>query len=475
MTNPVCSACIGDTYLSDKVKEAGFSQTCAYCKNAGTCWSLEGIADAVETAFKVHYSRTPTEQDEFASIRSYGDDGSYGWVRGGDQTIWAISEALECEEELAKDLQSLLEERHSDYSKDSFDVECEFDTEAHYERIMPSGVEWFERWSSFENSLKHETRFFSAEAQSLLEGIFQDIGSAKTLDNKPIIVDAGPNTNFTGFYRARVFFSEAELKKGMERPDRHLGPPPANLARAGRMNAHGISVFYGADSQESALAEVRPPVGSQTLIGRFNIVRPLRLLDLRALKDIDVVGSIFDPTYADKLAHSSFIETLSGRMSRPVMPTDEDFEYLPTQVVADYLASKTEPLIDGVLFPSAQTSSTSTNVVLFHKASRVAKLNITKGTKFDSTTEMQTSDGFETFYQVTELSFSNEKKQKEAPDYYGLDFSTESVGIVSDIRDPTLSVDAQSLTVRKLRSVKFDTQNFEVDRHKIEMPERTSF
>ena len=43
------------------------------------------------------------------------------------------------------------------------------------------------------------------------------------------------------------------------------------------MNAKGISTFYGATNEDIALAEVRPPVGSQVAIARFDIIRPLLL------------------------------------------------------------------------------------------------------------------------------------------------------------------------------------------------------
>ena len=103
---------------------------------------------------------------------------------------------------------------------------------------------------------------------------------------KPIIVDAGPGTDLKGLYRARTFQSDASLEKALERSSETLGSPPSELAMPGRMNAHGISVFYGANQQLVALAEVRPPVGAQVAIGRFEIVRPLRLLDLSALDGV---------------------------------------------------------------------------------------------------------------------------------------------------------------------------------------------
>ena len=46
----------------------------------------------------------------------------------------------------------------------------------------------------------------------------------------------------------------------------------------GRMNAAGISVFYGATDDETAIAGVRPPVGSWVATATFEVIRPLRLL-----------------------------------------------------------------------------------------------------------------------------------------------------------------------------------------------------
>lgn len=121
---------------------------------------------------------------------------------------------------------------------------------------------------------------------------------AGTDNSNPLIIAAGPETAHAAFFRARVFQNEKELLSALKKPDLELGPPPASASRAGRMNARGISVFYGATNIETAISEVHPPVGSQILIGRFDIIRPIRLLDLNALSTVRVSGSIFDPDYA---------------------------------------------------------------------------------------------------------------------------------------------------------------------------------
>ena len=178
-------------------------------------------------------------------------------------------------------------------------------------------------WRSFENSLKTEARFFSRTAANHLTSIFDGIGELQTREGRPLVVDAGPGTDLHTLYRARVFQSDDKLETALGRPDIHLGSPPAPLTPAGRINARGIPVFYGANTRKAAIAEVRPPVGSQVAVAKFEIIRKLRLLDLTALSDISVTASIVDFGFAGRMEDAVFLRSLSARLTRPVMPDDE--------------------------------------------------------------------------------------------------------------------------------------------------------
>ena len=105
------------------------------------------------------------------------------------------------------------------------------------------------------------------------------------------------------------------------------------------------------------------------MVGRFTLLRPLRLLDVEALKSVFIRGSIFDGAYIRKLEQAKFLGRLSDRITRPVMPSDEPSDYLVTQAIADYLAS--EVRLDGIVYPSAQAGGERKNVVLFNHAARV--------------------------------------------------------------------------------------------------------
>lgn len=86
----------------------------------------------------------------------------------------------------------------------------------------------------------------------------------------------------------------------------------------------------------------------------------------------------------------------------PVMPDDEPIENLMTQMIADYLASKPAPSLDGILFRSVQSPGEHRNVVLFHHASRVEPLEIPGGTKLSARQYDTTEDGDEPDYRVWE-------------------------------------------------------------------------
>jgi RES domain len=140
-------------------------------------------------------------------------------------------------------------------------------------------------------------------------------------------------------------------------PVKRLGPPPWRLARAGRMNAAGISVFYGALDADTCVAEARAPVGSYVVVGRFEIIRSIRVLDLDVLTKVVTRTGWFDPEFTTRSNRAAFVRNLVEEISRPIMPRDEEFEYLPTQAVSEYLASCVEPPLDGIIFHSAQTAN----------------------------------------------------------------------------------------------------------------------
>ena len=249
-------------------------------------------------------------------------------------------------------------------------------------------------------------------------------------------------------------------------PDVHIGTPPGKLSNAGRMNAKGISVFYGASKSQVALAEVRPPVGSKVVVARFDIVRPLRLLDLTALAHARDGGSIFDPTLKVRLERVAFLQSLGERMTRPVMPDDEAFDYLITQAIADFLGSENEPRLDGIIFASAQVKSGS-NVVLLHAASRVEAMPLPRGTRVSGNTASYGEDSSVPDYQVWEEVPASATREPVGFDDPMLADNWPTWELDEDAREPALRVDLGSTVVHHIEYVQVRSSPFSVHRRRL--------
>jgi hypothetical protein len=233
------------------------------------------------------------------------------------------------------------------------------------------------------------------------------------------------------------------------------------------MNAHGIAVFYGANHPMVALAEVRPPVGSRVVVARFDIIRPIRLLDLTALGGATIRRSVFDPTFGRKLARVFFLRHLSSRITIPVMPDDEALGYLITQAIADFLATGTSVTIDGIIFPSVQAAGEYKNVVLFHKAARVAEIELPKGTEVSTSCGHSTEDGWEIDFSVSErLPDAKPPAPADSDDF--ADIGSEVVPacrpLETDERAITLKVNLNAISVHIVKAVAFTTDDYEVRR-----------
>jgi len=140
----------------------------------------------------------------------------------------------------------------------------------------------------------------------------------------------------------------------LRKPSTELGPLPAARAKAGRMNRENQPVFYGAFAPATAIAEVRPWVGSFVTVGEFRATRPLRLLDLRRLGHSHE-GSIFAADFEKRINRLRFLRQFQSRIVRPVAPDAEAWAYRSTQAVAAYVA--TEVGFDGILYASVQVGA----------------------------------------------------------------------------------------------------------------------
>ena len=115
--------------------------------------------------------------------------------------------------------------------------------------------------------------------------------------------------------------------------------PKIGSASAGRANAQGIPVLYLAGDVNTAIAEVRPWIGSPVSLSQFKTVRKLKTLNLTR----GFENTFFPPFSAEKGFLSIDAETkedavwrdIDNAFSRPVSLDDNPTGYIPTQILSE--------------------------------------------------------------------------------------------------------------------------------------------
>ena len=434
----ICVECIGDEYLKKQIAEQGVPGDCYQCGESRPTVCIQWLADRIKEAFDNHYCYASPDPDGVPlDLLKEGL-----WERGGEPLVPLIAGMLRVDEDpIATSVQRILEDRYGDIGCAEIGEEDPWSEAALYSRNHPDSMEYEEAWADLERTLRTESRYFNTRAEQVLELVFDDVESLESPFGFTAIETGGPNRVFNSVFRGRVAWDEQKLKKVLANPERELRAPPKGKASAGRMNAPGISVFYGADSHETVLAELRPPVGSRVITSRFKFTRDLRFLRITGFKEMRVEGSDFDPSYLRRLKQLSFLLHLSAILTRPILPSDETSEYLITQAVAEFLSKR----FDGVIFSSAQADK-GFNTVLFGSAAEVtAAPPLAKGTKVEVETDIMTTDGLEPDYSVTEELPKGVATQSEL---------TESKTTAS------LRLERNTLKVHHVESVSYRTEDF---------------
>jgi hypothetical protein len=343
----LCHHCVADPFLAEAVKAEGERRLCVDCGRRRLALPLNEVAYRIDMAISENYQINKADEGV-----GYAD---------------LVSDVAGVSAEVGGRIQALLSaERAYDFGRNG--EENVF--EASYDEAPLDRRPQHSRWQDFKASVRAEARFFNRQAEQWLDEIFADIETHADWRGGLVVHTILPEEPAATFVRGRVAFDELELQAFVSQPERSLGPPPRGMASAGRMNAAGVSVFYGAEELETCRAEIRPPVGSHAVFAKFILLRPVRLLDFDVLATIAVTGSIFDPDYIRRCDRVAFLRTFGAEISQPVMPRDEAFGYLPTQIVADYIAQRLG--FDGLFYRSTQAGRAKRNVVLFNSAARVA-------------------------------------------------------------------------------------------------------
>jgi len=216
----------------------------------------------------------------------------------------------------------------------------------------PDHNKYKESWESFKEHVKFHGRFFN----------FSDDDSREAL--------LGPVTEFfpklegtlhkdTTLFRARIVSGvlpndEWELQDA-------LGPAPVRNASHSRMSPAGISYMYLSDDVDTCITEVRSLVGEEVWVASFELKKDLKILDFTKIPEVKI-PSIFDSNYDHNLRWASnFIDEFLRELSQPPTSHDDLLEYVPTQVLAEFVRSLE---YEGIKYTSSQNPA-GINYTLF--------------------------------------------------------------------------------------------------------------
>jgi hypothetical protein len=418
-----CTECFGDEGLKRRIIEIRPNYPREKCSFHPRFKGVPSdvVASIVGPIFEQHYH--------------HGEYNPYHDEFAGDQLEYAVGEFTESEsEEIADALAKELVKGDGYWPPDGEEpfydegygyVYHEYD-DRHHSFL----------WEKFCNSITHEKRFFNNKAQELLAEIFDGIQWQRDQSKNPPIYEITLQSDQAKIHRARIADSEESRKNIQKDIAKELGPPPERKRKAGRMNSAGIATFYGGFNLNTCIAELRPVVGSVIVGAEFRLTRPIYVLDTTKFVAPMKAGSPFYKKYASRLSQWRFMQTFMNEIAKPISPSDEHIDYIPTQAVAEFFlhndslkVGSEQIQVEAIIYKSAQYPS-GKNIVLLGDAANV------------------------------EDNLSEETKRKKAKFHLGLDvFDEFSVGRPESI-SPGLRSILGTATIVQVSGAKFTTKKY---------------
>lgn len=441
----ICRGCIGEIALAEAVAMCSNAK-CSYCNRERECAQIQDIAEIMlAKTFAIGKSITRRRRNHFDLATTeievvlkdmYKYQPNRSSVDFGEVSNLVLN-AGRMPKKARRDVRSLLDTQESRFFKEIWD-----------EENFLGDPDYWSRWGEFVLSISSTQSFFNRKGHDLLSDIFRDLESRTSHENKSILRRIDPAKESYSLFRARMFEKRDEAYDAWIRPDIALGPPQANQTIPGRMNALGVSVFYGSTDEETAVCEVRPQAGMRVAVVRFDLIRPVTLLDIQSLQSMPPSCSIFHEGFVDELELASFLKHLGKQIAKPVISRSMEKEYFPTQALCEFLEKHKQPEIDGIVFPSIQNTGQGLNVVLFNKSARVEPKSYPENEYVLPNREMYDAiisrQRFGKLLPMEPYKLRNQFSPSGTPD-----------SDASDNRAPTLRVDSESFKLQIVDEIRF--------------------
>jgi hypothetical protein len=325
----VCFECVPDQFLHAKFSTSSHTARCFYCREEKSGVTVSDLAKVVDEVFEKYYRKC-------AECPSKGKPAN---------TIF----------------NEMIRSQYPAIGNEIFGQLRKYDKGDRFIRCVNFSLAHAGNYDDLCAKIKHENRFFANDSDKLFSSLFEGLES--------YVRTFGDDESERYIYRARKVDTDEEVVNVYSSMNTELVAPNPSCAKAGRMNPHGIPVFYASLERDTCLAEIRLPVGGRAVVGKFELIRSLKVLDLTVFAGGLATARMFNPE-CDNISHKwDFLCSFQNDISKPVIPREEELEYLPSQVITEYLRRKY--CLDGIIFRSSQTDDDKKNITLFRDASHL--------------------------------------------------------------------------------------------------------
>jgi len=203
-----------------------------------------------------------------------------------------------------------------------------------------SFTSWRSYWH-FRQSVRRELRFVrTPETEAFIAAVLE------TSESRRVTIPSGRL-----FWRAqlghdwRPMNSDTDDEIPCAFPRSRMKPLP-DRAWDGRANPRGIPCLYVATTKETAMAEVRPWVGSYVSVGQFRTHRELKVVDCGRSHE----GFAFHFEEPDEAGRMDAVwRDIDRAFAEPMTRSDDQADYAPTQILAEVFKRAG---LDGVVYRS---------------------------------------------------------------------------------------------------------------------------
>ena len=311
----VCVECIEDPALHDMVQTRVDSDSvCDFCGKSSAA-PLDVLVDVFVNGLKNEFELA------IDSVPWDGREGGYLINLQWDtyELVWDHEYALGSEELTSAVCESI----HDDTW-----VEKDWITRRRDEVLMDT-------WSTFCEAVKHQTRYvvwLLPDIENIGAG---EIQLSRILDHIARLL--AELDLFKEIAAGRRFWrAHRHDDPDIENTARRLGTaPPGQAHQDNRMSPAGIPLFYGALSEETAAKEV--DIGDDCpymTLAAFETVKDMKVIDLTSLPEIP---SMFDSDLGHMRREIGFLHEFVAELSKPINSGDTQIEYVPTQIVTEFL------------------------------------------------------------------------------------------------------------------------------------------